>query len=663
MNPAAFTQKVSIITACLNSERYLERAIQSVLSQSYKNIEHIIIDGGSADNTTNIIKKYKDHISYWVSEPDTGIYDAMNKGIKQATGDIIYFLNSDDRFYDTAVIKKAADYFNRDKNIDFLYGNVINSYADSPRNWVGKCPALLTKMYLIRNTIAHQATFFRKRCFEKTGLFDTRYKILSDYDWYLRAFYKHRLRYRHINQMISFFQHGGISTIEEYETCKRLERRAVQEIYFTPLELQMVKWSNLFIYGDFFRIIGRLIFREKGYQLIVSCKNKLFCKTNQFKPMKPKELKVLYIIETLGMGGAEKLLAYILRNMDKNKFHPEVICLFDKMDIKEDLISAGIPVFCLNLKSGSHWWRAIFKLYRLIKKEKFDIVHTHLYFANIYGRVAAKLAGVDTIISTLHNPDYTYEDNGKWTYKIRKAIDKYTARVCNSGFIAVSEHVKKDFEKHLNLKDIRVIYNCIDTSRFRKMDIARVAKKRDELGLAEDDFVLLNIGRLHPQKGQLYLIEAFNLLCKNNPKYKLLIIGKGTLEFHLREKISGFSLGKRIMLLKDRSDVPEIMSACDMFILPSLYDGLSIALIEAMASGLPIIASDIDAVKGVIRDNREGLLVERENTEKLAEAIFKLTEDKRLRFNLGQNAKLRAIEMFDVGAHIKNLENIYKGLM
>ena len=100
-----------------------------------------------------------------------------------------------------------------------------------------------------------------------------------------------------------------------------------------------------------------------------------------------------------------------------------------------------------------------------------------------------------------------------------------------------------------------------------------------------------------------------------------------------------------------------------MFILPSLYDGLSIALIEAMASGLPIIASDIDAVKGVIRDNREGLLVERENTEKLAEAIFKLTEDERLRFNLGQNAKLRAIEMFDVGAHIKNLENIYKGLI
>ena len=506
MNPASFTQKVSIITACLNSEKYLERAIQSVLSQSYSNIEHIIIDGGSIDNTTNIIKKYKDHISYWISEPDTGIYDAMNKGIKQATGDIIYFLNSDDKFYDTAVIKKIVDYFNKDKNMDFLYGNVINSYADSSQNWVGKYPALLTKMYLIRNTIAHQETFFRKRCFERVGLFDTRYKILSDYDWYLRALYKYKLRYKHTKQIISFFQHGGISTIEEYETCKRAERRTVQEIYFTPVELQMAKWSNLFIYGDFFRIIGRLIFREKGYRLIVSCKNKLFSKTSQLKSTKPKELKVLYIIETLTMGGAEKLLAYILRNMDKNKFHPEVICLFNKMDIKEDLLSAGIPVFCLNLKSGYQWWRAIFKLYWIIKKGKFDIVHTHLYFANIYGRVAAKLAGVDTIISTLHNPDYTYEDNGKWTYKIRKAIDKYTGEFCNSGFIAVSEHVKRDFEKHLNLKNIRVIYNCIDISRFGRMDIEGVAKKRYELGLAEDDFVLLNIGRLHPQKGQLYLI-------------------------------------------------------------------------------------------------------------------------------------------------------------
>jgi len=280
MNPHLLNLKVSVITVCLNSAEYLERAICSVLSQTYKNIEHVIIDGGSTDNTLNIIRKYENCISYWVSESDSGIYDAMNKGIKQATGDIIYLLNSDDRFYDAKVIERVVDSFNRNR-VDFIYGDILSEYIEKPGFSLGKYPSFITRLYLTRRTIAHQATFIYRRCFKEVGYFDTRYKILSDYEWLLRALYKNRLRYKHIKQIISVFQCGGISTNKDNRTQIMLEEESIQRIYFTPFELHIAKWLNFFIYADFLRVIARIILRKKGYQLLVGYKNKLF---NEFSP-------------------------------------------------------------------------------------------------------------------------------------------------------------------------------------------------------------------------------------------------------------------------------------------------------------------------------------------------------------------------------------------
>lgn len=376
-------------------------------------------------------------------------------------------------------------------------------------------------------------------------------------------------------------------------------------------------------------------------------------------------VKVLYLYESLRLGGgAEQLLLTTVKYLDRNKFTPLVYAIGANGKIGEIIEKSGIKVKTLNKKMHlSKSIDIIFNLVQILRRENPDILHTHLFSANIYGRIAAKIAGVKLIVSSLHNPDYTYENNGKWTFKMRKAIDKYTGKICNTLFIAVSEFVKKDFEKQLSFQNIKVIHNCVDISYFKKIDISKIKEKRQELGLKEDDIVLLNVGRLHPQKGQVFLIEALSLIRKNNSKYKLIIIGSGLIEDRLKIKVSELNLSDSVIFLKDREDVREIMSACDMFVFPSLYEGFGIALAEAMNIGMPVIASDIETLREIIRNDIDGVLVERQNSLKLAEAIYALTQDNGRRTYLGENARRRIEEMFGVNTYIKKLENAYQDLM
>ena len=372
------------------------------------------------------------------------------------------------------------------------------------------------------------------------------------------------------------------------------------------------------------------------------------------------KIKILHIIESLDCGGAEKLLKYSLKNIDKNKFSVKIVCLSKPLNLKKELEDIGISVICLDLNKLHNFGHIIFKLCRLLIKESPDVIHTHLFFANIYGRIAGRITGIKSIITTLHNPDYTYEDNGRWTCKFRKLIDKCTGRICNNKFIAVSNFVKKDFEKQLGFKNIKVLYNCIDATIFNQSEASVANKKKNELGFGKDNIIILNIGRLHSQKGQACLIEAFDIVHKNNNRCRLIIIGKGHLENELKSKAIELNLDKEIVFLKDRNDVFEILRASDIFVFPSLYEGFGIALIEAMASGLPVIASDIDVLRELVDNNIDGILIENGNHVKLAETISSLIDDIELRHCLGKNAREKAMKLSDPVRYAKELENIYQ---
>lgn len=227
---------VTVITVCLNASEYIERAIISVLGQSYPLLEYVIIDGGSTDRTVDIINTYVGRIDYFTSGPDKGIYNAMNKGIKASKGDIIFFLNADDYFYDNSVLENAMREFISDTNLMILYGDVLVNYGNTTKV---KSHSLANRKFLYFDTICHQAVFSRRELFERLGYFDESYEICADYDWLLNAIVRHRVRHSYMPFMVSVYRRYGVSSIHDKRFLQ--EKELIQKKYFNYVERMMYK--------------------------------------------------------------------------------------------------------------------------------------------------------------------------------------------------------------------------------------------------------------------------------------------------------------------------------------------------------------------------------------------------------------------------------------
>ena len=175
--------KISIITVCYNEAATIEKTFKSIFSQSYTNIESIVIDGGSTDGTLDIIEKYKDKIAYFVSEPDEGIYNAMNKGIKASSGEVLYFLNANDTLYSEDVIENVINTFKKEHSA-FVYGNINLIYP--AKNEIKKHNKGINYHILLNQQICHQAVFYKKSLFDKFGLYDENFSIAADHDFNMK---------------------------------------------------------------------------------------------------------------------------------------------------------------------------------------------------------------------------------------------------------------------------------------------------------------------------------------------------------------------------------------------------------------------------------------------------------------------------------------------
>jgi glycosyltransferase involved in cell wall biosynthesis len=204
MNNTTTFPKVSIITVTFNAEKYLEQTIKSVIEQDYPNIEYIIIDGNSSDKTTDIIKRYESYLSYWLSEPDSGIYDAMNKSINVATGEWIIFMNAGDTFFEKLNI---TNFINDVKNETELYNGSINFINEDTKEKVFKPPYGLDKIW-ITVPAWHQASFIRTSLMKKY-MYSLEYKIAGDHDFYLKCFINDH-KFQFSNQIISNMIDGGL---------------------------------------------------------------------------------------------------------------------------------------------------------------------------------------------------------------------------------------------------------------------------------------------------------------------------------------------------------------------------------------------------------------------------------------------------------------------
>jgi glycosyltransferase len=205
--------KISIITTCFNREKSIGNTVNSVLSQEYPEVEFIVIDGASTDGSVDIIRSYEDKIATFVSEPDGGMYEAINKGIRLATGNIIGLMHSDDMFYSENILPKIADVFKKN-DVDIIYGNGIyvdeNNTRKIVRDWIS---GDYTKEKMRRGWLPlHPTVYVKRKVFEQVGLYDESYRIAADSDMLVRMLYKYDFKVHYLNEYIVCMQMGGMST-------------------------------------------------------------------------------------------------------------------------------------------------------------------------------------------------------------------------------------------------------------------------------------------------------------------------------------------------------------------------------------------------------------------------------------------------------------------
>lgn len=247
--------KLSVITVNLNNGKGLLSTVQSISTQTFTDIEYIVIDGGSTDNSLEIIEK-ESCINHWVSEKDEGIYDAMNKGIRFASGEYILFLNSGDRLHENTTIEKVFPFLN---DSEIIYGDLF--FADKVKPYVYNYPDVLSFSFLFNASLAHPATFIKKDLFERFGLYDTTFRIVADWAFFTKVIAKENVATKHIEQIISDFDTEGISSKNENMSQIMEERER-----FLTKEFALF-YQDYVNHVDVLNILQR-IRSSKGYRLL-----------------------------------------------------------------------------------------------------------------------------------------------------------------------------------------------------------------------------------------------------------------------------------------------------------------------------------------------------------------------------------------------------------
>jgi glycosyltransferase involved in cell wall biosynthesis len=247
MNP-----DVSIITICLNDKTGLEKTIDSVSSQKFKNYEFIIIDGGSNDGSIDVIRKNTDLITYWVSEKDSGICNALNKGLKKVQGKYCFFLNSGDTLYDELVIENI---FKKERDEDIVSGDII-LFSDDGKEELVKSPETATFRHMYFSTLFYPVTFFKYELFINFGGFDENIKLSGDYDIFFRLLIKHNATYKRLPVIVVRFNTSGLSSHSKNAPLIATERKTIHDKYLSKriqdefFELNALKYSRPIVFWN-----------------------------------------------------------------------------------------------------------------------------------------------------------------------------------------------------------------------------------------------------------------------------------------------------------------------------------------------------------------------------------------------------------------------------
>ncbi|MBU0477116.1 GT4 family glycosyltransferase PelF, partial [bacterium] len=367
-----------------------------------------------------------------------------------------------------------------------------------------------------------------------------------------------------------------------------------------------------------------------------------------------QKTNILQIIATLDIGGAERQLVELVKRLDKNKYNVTVCCITRGGPMEENLKKLGIEYHLLH-KRFKFDFTVIFKLTRLIRQKKIDLVHTWNFTANAWGRLCAWVAGVPIIIASEHG---TFSPVLKRQILVDKLLSK-----CTDKIITVSNNFKECIERIEKIphEKIIAIHNGIDINEFGTS--VNNANLKNELKIDKECPVVGIVARLDPLKDHESFLRAAEYIIKKMPEVRFLIVGDGELRGKLESLAKEVGLSKKVIFTGFRRDITNILSIINVFVLCSISEALGIAVLEAMASSKPVVATNVGGIPEVVKDEETGILVPPGNPEALAESITRLLKNKEEARRIGLAGRRRVEKYFDIKLKVKKVEEIYDKLI
>ena len=369
-----------------------------------------------------------------------------------------------------------------------------------------------------------------------------------------------------------------------------------------------------------------------------------------------RKLNVLQVCDHLGwegsrMHGVKRLFAWMIPRFDRQRFNVSLVSLRRKDLSEETLDSLGIDISYLQKSKFDP--TTLPALLRVIRQKQIDILHLHGYGATTFGRIAGGLRRIPTIVHEHANLTDT-----PWFQKIADAVLERETDIAIAVSQSTADFVVK--ARQIPPDKVKVVYLGVPLDEFsRPRTAGEVASARQALGVTPGDFVLGSVTRLHDSKGNSFLVDAARLVLDRRPDCRFIVVGEGPLRAPLEQQAQRLGLGDRFVFAGFASDVPRVVSAFDVSVFPSLWEGTPLTVFEALAMGKPIVATDADGLVDVLTHGRDALIVPRRNSPALADAIVTLIDEPEARARLSAGARVTS-RQYDIAQFVAKMEQLYE---
>jgi|GEM_PF-184740 len=698
--------KLSIITICFNAEAVIEKTIKSVVAQTFKDFEFIIIDGGSTDKTVPIINKYKENINVFVSEKDKGIYNAQNKGILRATGEYLFFLNSGDILFEPTTLGKV---FENSNGEDVVYGDIVNDWRGNEESIdIGlqfrSYPERIDYRYWIQDFLCHQVTFIKKDLFDRYGLYNEKLKYAADHEFFYRVWFQPNITHKHISVIITLFEMSGVSM--QLKNRKKILGEIKNAQWENFPFFVLVRYHISFFIRSFLKSIGlgkliAAIFYIRNHSKDRISREEFWGQDHQ--------LKVLTLSTSDYEGGAARGAFRIHRSLLGVGILSRLVVL--------KKITNDPSVFKVRGKKIFSWLKSIasnrMKWLRMRKrtrsyKSKNSILHSDAYLTNNdlinqiddlnpdivhlhwtqSGFITVEDIGLikKPIVWTTHDmwpicgaEHYTDNDRYVKGYHVDNRPEGDTgfdlnrwvwlrkqnsfSNLKNLNFVGVSQWMS-DCIKQSNLFKNHTVYtipNGLDLEVFQNQD-----KKicRELFDIHFDKKVIL-FGALNfdtdDRKGSRFLQEALKIISRqpDADQFQVVVFGADKFKKMQDVSINQMNLGR----ITNDALLAKIYSSADVMIVPSKQESFGQTAAESMACGVPVVCFDTSGLKDIVDHKVNGYRAECFSSEDLAKGILWALEEGAKGKSLQDKARTKIEENFSFINISKKYKDVYRNVL